>query len=124
MVTLVAPDGKAFALDDQLVRGLGLVIERLAERDAVRLVDVENELSPQDAANILNVSRQYVTRLLDEGEIPSIQARKGAHRKILEGDVLAYKAKRDARRDRHLQEMVRLTEEAGGYDAAIARIRR
>jgi excisionase family DNA binding protein len=54
-----------------------------------RKVPMEEEVSPQEAAEILKVSRPYAAKLFDEGAIPS--RRVGTHRRALTADVLAYK---------------------------------
>lgn len=122
-VSLVGPDGKSVPLPQSLVQHFTVLVDRLVEEDAVRLVAVDKELSPQEAANILNVSRQYVMRLLNGGEVPSTQSRKGAHRKIREQDVLEYKAKRDAKRRRGMRDLIAYSEETGGYEKELARLR-
>ncbi|MEX2542660.1 MAG: excisionase family DNA-binding protein [Trueperaceae bacterium] len=73
------------------------------------------ELSTREAANLLNVSRQYFSRMLNEDRIPSHNV--GSHRRVYVRDVLDFKAKRDAKRRRQLDELTQLTEEFGGYDA-------
>lgn len=90
------------------------VIEVLARGDAMSLVSIERELTTQQAADILNVSRQYMARLLDAGEVPCTKT-KGAHRRVNLQDVLAYKRKRAGQRKAALDELVELTAEYGGY---------
>lgn len=82
------------------------------------------EVTTQQAADLLNVSRQYLVRLLDEGRIPFRKT--GKHRRLRMQDVLAFKEQRDKDRRAGLRELSRLTEESGGYDAELkvgARVR-
>jgi excisionase family DNA binding protein len=78
-------------------------VARLAEGKAVAMMPVEDEVSPQEAAEILKVSRPYAAKLFDEGAIPS--RRVGTHRRALTSDVLAYKQREKAARLKVLDEL-------------------
>src|SRR5262245_27973958 len=67
---LVGPQGEAVPLPESVFYVLERVAEVLARGDAVTVVPVGKELTTQQAADLLNVSRQYLVRLLDEGRIP------------------------------------------------------
>lgn len=67
----------------------------LAVGTAVHLLTGDSELTTQDAADILGLSRTYLVRLVDNGTIPAYMV--GTHRRLRASDVLAYKARRDAR---------------------------
>lgn len=77
-------------------RGCVRVIGKLLEQGAVGVVGIEEALSTQEVANLLNVSRQYVVRLMDEGRLPHHMV--GTHRRASLRDVLAFKRQRDAKR--------------------------
>ncbi|MEL6347421.1 MAG: helix-turn-helix domain-containing protein [Myxococcota bacterium] len=110
---LVSPHGEVeLPLSVYLV--LKRIIEVLARGDAITVIPVEKELTTQQAANILNVSRQYVVRLLDDGRIPHRKA--GTHRRIRMEDLMAYKRQRDRDRMASLDDLSRLSQEFGGYD--------
>lgn len=75
----------------------------------------DGTLTLEEAARALNVSREYLLRLLRAGDIPSRKA--GARRVLRATNVLGYKRKRDDRRRRGLRELSELTQRFGGYNA-------
>ncbi len=116
---LIGPDGDRHRIPQAVVYVLARIAEVLARGDALTVVPVGAVMTTQQAADLLNVSRQYLVRLLDENKLP--YDRTGKHRRLKIEDVLAYKQKRDAERDRNLDELAKLTEELGGYEPLRAR---
>lgn len=90
------------------------IAQAMARGDAVAVVPVGRDLTTQQAANLLNVSR-YLVRLVDEGRIPA--GKTGKRRRLRLADVLAFKEKRDRARRAGLRALTRATEAAGGYAA-------
>lgn len=76
-------------------------------------MNVDN-LSIDAAAIALNVGREHLVQLPDEGPIPFSGG--GDSRLVARSDLLAFKARRDAERRKGLEDLTRLSEEAGGYD--------
>ena len=91
-----------------------LVIRKLIEQGTALVVGVEEEFTTQEVADLLNVSRQYVVRLMDEGRLTHHMV--GTHRRASLRDVLAFKHERDARRRGALGRLIKLTEEHGLYE--------
>ncbi len=111
---VVGPRGEAH-LPETIVYLLERVAEVLARGDAITIVPVGKELTTQQAADLLNVSRQYLVRLLDGGRIPHTKT--GKHRRLRIEDVLSFKERRDADRRSALRDLTQLTEDLGGYDS-------
>jgi excisionase family DNA binding protein len=80
------------------------LLTALANGNAVTLVPVGKEITTQQAADLLNVSRPYLVRLLKEEKIPFRQV--GSHRRIKFEDLLAFKTKDDAHRKKIADELL------------------
>jgi len=85
-----------------------------ARGDAVTIVPVGQELTMQQAADLINVSRQHLVRLLDENELPFTRI-DGGHRSLSIEDVLSYRARRDHEREAGLDDLAAMTQDMGGY---------
>jgi excisionase family DNA binding protein len=114
---LVGPKGETIPLPESVFYVLERVAEVMARGDSITVVPVGREVTTQQAADLLNVSRQYVIRLLDEGRIPFRKT--GKHRRLRIEDVLSFKETRDKDRRAGLRELSRMTEEFGGYDSEM-----
>lgn len=100
-----------FLLTPTVVELIFRTIVHISKGDAVTIVPFHAELTTQEAANFLNISRPYLIQLLEKELIPF--RRVGRHRRILFEDIVRYKEKSKAKSRKTRQE---LTEEAQDLD--------
>ncbi len=91
------------------------ILSEMAQGNAINVMPIHAELTTQEAANILNVSRPHFVKLVDNREIPCHKV--GTHRRVLAQDVLDYKQRIDAQRHKVLDELTALSQEMEmGYE--------
>lgn len=115
---LIGPDGVAVEIPASVLAAFRLVAAAMAQGQAVTVAPHDMELTTQEAADLLHVSRTHLVKLLDQGDIPHHRTSDdpNAHRRVLLKDVLSYRdQRRRARRDL-LREITQVSQSAaGGY---------
>ncbi len=102
-------EGESVTLPASSLRLLADILGQMADGNGVAVLSVAAELSTQQAAEVLHVSRPFLVKLLEERQIPFRKV--GAHRRVLLRDVLDYKRKEDARRLEVLGELAAQAQE-------------
>jgi excisionase family DNA binding protein len=111
---LVGADGTQLVVSEELFEVLKQAIPILEERRiTVTIAPAMVELTTQQAADILNVSRPFLIKLLDQGEIPCVMV--GTHRRIRRDDLEVYKVQRDSKRVQTLDQLTPLMEEEDDF---------
>jgi excisionase family DNA binding protein len=96
-LVLRTADGTEISLPPSLLRLVVSAANNLAAGRAVMTIPAEVSLTPAEAAELLGLSRPFVARLLERGDIPSELLPESRHRRIKLEDVLAFQARRERR---------------------------
>ncbi|MCO1582438.1 helix-turn-helix domain-containing protein [Crossiella sp. SN42] len=107
----VAEDGEELVVPRGAVELFARILAHMAAGQGVSVVPTNAELTTQQAADLLNVSRPYLIGLLDAGEIDYRKV--GKHRRIRVTSLLAYLRRDDQRRREAADELTALTQEMG-----------
>ena len=73
---LLGPNDERIELPEPVFRVLRQIVPHLLREHALTIVPLHKELSTQEAADILNVSRPFLISLLERGEIPFVKTGK------------------------------------------------
>lgn len=111
---IVGPDGTQTELPESLYMVLVRAAQELRRGRGVSILPVGMELTTQQAADLVNVSRPFLIRLLEAGQIP--YHRVGTHRRIRLDDLLAYRRRRSEERRTMLAGMAAEAQGLGIYD--------
>jgi excisionase family DNA binding protein len=105
-VSIVADGGQAQAVPvpAPALKALVQVLAEIGAGNAVSVMPIHAELTTQEAADLLNVSRPFLVQLLERGEIPYHKV--GSHRRVRHQDVIAWKEQVDAERGKALDALV------------------
>ena len=105
---------RAVRIPTSALRLLLEVLTEIGQGNAVSIIPIHAELTTQEAADVLNVSRPFLVQLLEKGDIPFHKI--GTHRRVRYQDVIAYKNRIDAERRNALDELAAQAQELGmGY---------
>lgn len=87
------------------------ILANMAEGNAISMVPIHAELTTQQTADFLNVSRPYVVGLLERGDLPHHKV--GTHRRVRFSDLMAYQQAQLAKSKARLAELAKLDQELG-----------
>lgn len=87
------------------------ILDEMSRGNAVKIVPIHAELTTQEAADLLNVSRPTLIQILEQGQIPFRKV--GTHRRILFAKAMEYKRKVESDRKAALAELVAYDQEIG-----------
>ena len=89
-------DGEIISVPASAIRLLQRILVEMSHGNAVSVIPTQAELTTQQAADLLNVSRPFLIKLLDNGQLPYRTV--GEFRRVRFDDLMAYKQKDDTAR--------------------------
>src|SRR5579863_9981887 len=104
-------------LPDAVYELLLRILDGMQQGKAISIVPVTQDLTTQQAAGLLGVSRPFFVKLLESGKIPYHLT--GTHRRVYLKDLMTYKEHRDRERRDTLDQMAQEAEELGLYDKVL-----
>ncbi|MEG3850760.1 helix-turn-helix domain-containing protein [Microcoleus sp. herbarium19] len=116
-VKLLEVGGEAIALPESLDQLLCQATHLMAAGKAVSLVPIEQDMTVEEAASLLNVSPEFVVKLLDDGEIP--YGKSGNQRRISLASAIAYKQQRSVKRREIIKELAQFSQEEELHETRV-----
>ena len=107
----------AIDLPDAVYELLLRILDGMQQGKAISIVPVMQDLTTQQAAALLGVSRPFFVKLLESGALPFHLT--GTHRRVYLNDLLAYKEQRDRERREALDQMAKEAEDLGMYGKVL-----
>lgn len=108
---ITTEDGTVLDLPDPVVEALAEILEAAADGERALVLRSPENLTTEQAAAVLGVSRPTVVRLVESGKLPARMV--GTHRRLSLSDVLTYREESAKRRSEALDQMAREAEEIG-----------
>jgi len=102
-VTTESGETRPVVLSPALANSFLELLRLVSSGRGFQLIPLDSRLTSQQAADLLNVSRPHLIKLLERDDIPFEHV--GRHRRVLASDLLAYKEKRDAARTKALDDL-------------------
>ena len=97
----IQESGEFITIPKKALELLSYILTNMAEGKAISIIPSDSEVSTQQAADMLNVSRPHLVKLLEQGTIPFKKV--GSHRRILLENLLKYEAEQKLQRSKNLQ---------------------
>ncbi|WP_377477557.1 MAG: excisionase family DNA-binding protein [Microcoleus anatoxicus] len=116
-VKLVEIGGEEIALPESLYQLLCQAAHLMAAGKAVSLVPIEQDMTVEETASLLNVSPEFVVKLLDDGEIP--YGKVGNQRRISLASAIAYKQQLTIKRREILKELAQFSQEEELHETRV-----
>jgi excisionase family DNA binding protein len=113
-IVVMAPGRTGIALPESVIEILRQAVGYMGQGKGVALTPVHRNLTTQEAADLLGVSRPFLVELLGKKEIPFHLV--GTHRRIYLEDLLRFRERRDKGRKEIINQMAREAMENGDYD--------
>lgn len=113
---LLGPDGQTVPLPLEAYRILVDVATAMRSGLAITVAPLDQQLTTQEAANFLGISRPTLVKLLETGQIPFERPGAGRHRRLRLQDVIEYQQRSRSRRREVLDQMTAEASSSGLHD--------
>jgi len=112
--TITAEDGTVLDLPRSVAEAFAEILEAAADGERALVLRSPDDLTTEQAAAVLGVSRPTIVRMIEAGKLPAHMV--GTHRRLRLSDVLAYREASARRRGDALDDMARQAEDLGLYE--------